>query len=183
MLNGVCVGKTERSQIQKVILDAGPIIHLAELDCLELLLDFRELLVPEAVWSEVAVHRPAAFNNPIIAFEKTSVQQKMNSQITTFCNSLDLAAGETEAIILSSSHPGSILLTDDAAARLAASSLSLRAYGTLGVILRAIRRQQLKPAEAIAILENLSSRSTLFVKHSLLKEIIEDVKKEYGAQG
>jgi len=83
----------------------------------------KELLVPETVWSEVAGHRPAAFNNPRIVFEKCSVQQKMNSQITIFCNSLDLDAGETEAIMLSSFHPGSILLTDDAAARLAASSL------------------------------------------------------------
>jgi len=90
------VGKTEHSPIQKVILDAGPIIHLDELDCLDLLLDFKELLVPDAVWSEIAGHRPAAFNNPRIAFEKSSVQKKMNFQITTFCNSLDLDAGETE---------------------------------------------------------------------------------------
>jgi len=51
------------------------------------------------------------------------------------------------------------------------------------VILRAIRRQQLKPVEVIAILEELSSRSTLFIKHSLLKGIIEEVKKEYGLHG
>jgi len=177
------MGKTEHPPIKKVVLDAGPIIHLDELDCLDLLLDFKELLVPEAVWNEVTGHRPAAFNNPRIAFEKSFVHQKMNSQITTFCYSLDLDAGETEAIILSSSHPGLILLTDDAAARLAASSLSIRAYGTIGVLLRAVRRQQLQPAEVIDILEELSSRSTLFIKHSLLKGIIEEVKKEYGAQG
>lgn len=176
------MGKTDPSTIHKVILDAGPIIHLDELDCLDLLLDFKELLVPETVWNEVTGHRPAAFNNPRIAFEKSSVQQKMNTQITTFCNSLDLDAGETEAIILSSFHPGSILLTDDAAARLAVSSLSIRAFGTIGVILRAIRREQLKPAEVIAILEELPSKSTLFVKPSLLKGIIEEVKREYDDQ-
>lgn len=70
----------------------------------------------------------------------------------------------------------------DAAARLAAISLSIRVYGTIGAILRAIRKQQQKPAEVIAILEGLPLRSTLFIKHSLLKEIIEEVKKEYGAQ-
>lgn len=34
------------------------LIHLDELDALDVLLDFSDVLVPEAVWSEVAVHRP-----------------------------------------------------------------------------------------------------------------------------
>jgi len=57
------VEKTEHSSLQKVILDAGPIIHLDELGCLDLLLDFKELLVPEAVWSENEFinHQPKPF--------------------------------------------------------------------------------------------------------------------------
>ena len=45
--------KIEQMTIQKVVLDAGPIIHLDEITCLHLLSDFKELLVPEAVWKEI----------------------------------------------------------------------------------------------------------------------------------
>ena len=39
--------------IPLVVCDAGPIIHLDELDCLELLVDFPTVLVPETVVEEV----------------------------------------------------------------------------------------------------------------------------------
>lgn len=41
-----------------VVCDAGPLIHLDELDALGLLSDFAEVLVPDAVWREVERHRP-----------------------------------------------------------------------------------------------------------------------------
>ena len=43
-----------------VIADAGPVIHLDELGCLELLVDFGTVLIPETVWLEVEKHRPTA---------------------------------------------------------------------------------------------------------------------------
>jgi hypothetical protein len=42
----------------EAVLDAGPLIHLAELDALDVLCDFSSLLVPEAVWFEVEHHAP-----------------------------------------------------------------------------------------------------------------------------
>ena len=33
-----------------VVCDAGPLIHLDEVGALDLLADFAEILVPEAVW-------------------------------------------------------------------------------------------------------------------------------------
>ena len=43
-----------------VICDAGPLIHLDEVGCLDLLSDCLEVLVPPRVWQEVERHRPAA---------------------------------------------------------------------------------------------------------------------------
>ena len=40
-----------------VVCDAGPLIHLDELEALDLLADFAEVLVPDAVWREVE-HSP-----------------------------------------------------------------------------------------------------------------------------
>lgn len=43
---------------QVVVCDAGPLIHLDEVACLDLLADFSTVLVPEVVWQEVTRHRP-----------------------------------------------------------------------------------------------------------------------------
>ena len=40
------------------VLDAGPLIHLDELGCLNLLNDLKVLLVPQAVLEEALRHRP-----------------------------------------------------------------------------------------------------------------------------
>ena len=49
---------TER-KTSLVVCDAGPLIHLDEVGCLDLLADFSEVLVPDAVRREVQRHRPA----------------------------------------------------------------------------------------------------------------------------
>ena len=38
----------------KVICDAGPFIHLDELNCLDLLADFEEMIVPLVVEKEIS---------------------------------------------------------------------------------------------------------------------------------
>ena len=63
MLSGVCVAAVETAA-RVVVLDAGPLIHLDELDSLALLDDYKELLVPAAVWLEVERHRPSLFRTP-----------------------------------------------------------------------------------------------------------------------
>ena len=50
------------------ICDAGPLIHLDEIGCLDLLADFRALLVPEQVRDEVARHRPSALDSRNLDF-------------------------------------------------------------------------------------------------------------------
>jgi len=39
----------------KLICDAGPIIHLDEISCLDLLNDFDEIIIPPAVEREIAL--------------------------------------------------------------------------------------------------------------------------------
>lgn len=53
-----------------VICDAGPLIHLDELDALDLLADFPEVLVPDAVWREVDRHRPRALAHPGVTLQR-----------------------------------------------------------------------------------------------------------------
>ncbi len=170
--------KTDAARIRKVVLDAGPIIHLDELGCLSVLSDFHDLLVPVAVWEEVQDHRPAALNRDIHFVKSPSAA--IQNHILALCDAFDLDRGEKEALSLCFLHRPAVLLTDDAAVRLAAKAAGIRAHGTIGLIVRAIRRKQLSPADAVKCLENIPERSTLFIKKSLLKKIIEEVKKMYG---
>jgi predicted nucleic acid-binding protein len=68
---------------------------------------------------------------------------------------LALHAGEMEALRVALEHHPALLLTDDTAARLAARNLSIRAHGTLGILLRAIRRGQRSKAAVLGVLREL----------------------------
>jgi len=60
MWNGALKGMTEI--LKKVVFDAGPIIHLDELGCLDLLGEFPEILLAETVWDEINNYRPLALH-------------------------------------------------------------------------------------------------------------------------
>lgn len=170
----------EQDIIRKVVLDAGPVIHLDEINCLNLLTDFKELLISEVVWNEVKYHRPSILPEHQISFIQIPASKNININMQVLCNTFNLDEGERQALSLCLIYPNSILLTDDAAARLAAKSIGMRVYGTIGVLLRAVRRKQLSPEEVIKHLHEIPSRSTLFIKTSLIEEVIKEVKKEYG---
>jgi len=157
-----------------VVCDAGPLIHLDEVGCLDLLADFQAILVPEQVKSEVARHRPAALeasSNRLFVPVTISAEPQFQALVRAF----SLAAGEQAALSLVGRHPEAVLLTDDAAARLSAKALGFRTHGSLGVLLRAIRVGRRTRAAVLTILRELPSRSTLHVKASLLQEIIQQV--------
>ena len=96
-------------------------------------------------------------------------------QFRALVKAFSLASGEQAALSLLWQHPESVLLTDDAAARLAAKTLGFRTHGSLGVLLRAIRVGRRTRTAVLSILRELPYRSTLHVKTTLLQEIIEQV--------
>jgi predicted nucleic acid-binding protein len=86
--------------------------------------------------------------------------------------------GETEALALMEKNPQAIFLTDDASARMVAEQMGFKVHGTIGILVRSIRRSQMEPGEALHILKEVPSQSTLYIKLSLLDEIILKIKKE-----
>jgi HPt (histidine-containing phosphotransfer) domain-containing protein len=84
-----------------------------------------------------------------------------------------LDIGELEALKLMQQSPGAILLTDDAAARLVAERLGYEVHGTIGVVVRAFRRQQRTKRQVLNVLRSLPRRSTCFVGRRLLNSIID----------
>lgn len=163
-----------------IVCDAGPLIHLDELKVVWLLNDFQQVLIPEQVWAEVAVHRPDMLESLALVYRRIQVEITEAATFQALVQMFSLDRGEQAALSLMQLHPDAIFLTDDAAARLAAMTLGVRVHGTIGILLRAIRRQQLSRAEVIEVLQGLPRQSTLHVKASLLEEVMTRLREEAG---
>jgi predicted nucleic acid-binding protein len=158
------------------VLDAGPLIHLDELGELALLTDFPECMVPPTVRAEAERHRAGLFARTTQGFRFTPPQQPAPPELAAIARHCPLHTGEIEALCLALEHDADLLLTDDTAARVAARRLSIPAQGTLGVLLRAIRRGQRSPRQVEAVLQAIPKRSSLHVRPALLEEIIQQVR-------
>ena len=85
-------------------------------------------------------------------------------------------AGELEALKLMQQSPDAILLTDDSAARLVANRLGYEVHGTIGVVVRALRRGQRTKRQVLNLLRSIPQRSSLFIDSLLLDSVIEQVR-------
>ena len=160
-----------------VVCDAGPLIHLDQLDCLDLLTDFARVVVPDAVWLEVEHHRPSALKQELVAFVRLKPKEEASPELISMYRLLSLHAGEVQALQIAQEMDADLLLTDDTAARLAARNLRVAVHGTLGILLRAIRRGQRTPKEILNVLHALPVRSTLHIKRNLLDQVIRQVEE------
>lgn len=158
-----------------VVCDAGPLIHLDELGALDLLADFTDVLVPDAVWREVEQHRPDALIHPGVTLRRITPRMAATPELEALAQVFSLHTGEWEALQVAMEHRPGLLLTDDTAARLAAGNLRIGTHGTIGILVRAIRRGQRAKEEILEILKSIPRRSTLHLKRSLLETVISEV--------
>ena len=112
----------------RVVCDASPIIHLEELNCLDLFADFQEILISDTVWKEIKRHRPLALKNPNLAFTRVPGRIPDNEQLLTVCRIFSLDAGEIEALAIVEKNPQAMFLTDDASARLVAEQMGFKVH-------------------------------------------------------
>ncbi len=115
--------------------------------------------------------------------QQTSVALSEYEPLQALVRALALDLGEQAALSSMMSHPNAILLTDDAAARLTAEALGYRVHGSIGILLRAIRRRQRTEHEVLSILRDLPLRSSLHVRPALLEEIIAQVESAIDQEG
>jgi predicted nucleic acid-binding protein len=161
-----------RNEELAVVVDAGPLIHLDELQCLDLLADLAPLVTPEIVWRETRQHRPFLQPDQIPGLQRVSVGLVASPRLAVFVDTLGLAAGEVAALALAEQKGLRMFLTDDSAARLAGESLGLRVHGTIGILVRGIRRGLRSREQVLDVLAHIRERSTLHIGQSLLAEVI-----------
>ncbi len=175
-LSGAFVGMNKSPF--SIVCDAGPLIHLDELDCLDLLSDFSKIFISDAVLQEIKFHRPQVLQNSQFSFEQITINQIQHIELETLIASLSLHEGEQEALAYILTTPDSILITDDSTARLAAITLKLKVHGTIGIIIRAVRRKQKTITEVIDIIRSIPLKSSLHIKPSLLNKILQQLKDD-----
>jgi predicted nucleic acid-binding protein len=117
------------------VADTGPLIHLAEIDCLSLLSIFEEIHVPEGVWHEA--DRPSTIREELTFAKRHSLRRDEITGFTADHGLEKLQAGERESLLLCLKLAVPVLLTDDLAVRRAAKTLGLTPVGSLGIIARA----------------------------------------------
>jgi predicted nucleic acid-binding protein len=146
------------------VSDAGPLIHLAEIDSLELLSAFDSLLIPEAVYEEIERGTvPDGLSD--LSYER--LDAAMGSVASD-----ELDAGERAALAVATER-AEVLLTDDLAAREAASDAGVDVHGSIGVIVLGYSRGLLDSDEAASRMRALQRETSLFVTEAVVERGIQ----------
>jgi predicted nucleic acid-binding protein len=162
-----------------VLGEAAPLIHLDELGALDLMGAFSQVYVPEAVWAEVVARRAPALRREGVRLQRVAMSREPDEAFRVLVRALSLDTGVQQAFDLARQHAPAVLIADDAAARLAARTVGLRVYGTLGLLMRAARLRQRTPKAVLGLLERLPSRCSLRLRPGLLESAIEHFKIEH----
>ena len=151
-----------------VVSNSSVIIALARicrLDLLEKL--FRKIIVPEAVWREIAVEGKPG-REKILRAGFIHVKKADNKRLVALLEEF-VDSGEAEAIVLALERNADLLLVDDKDARNLAKKLELQVMGTLGVI--ALARYKGLIPKAKPIIDRLVE-SSFWISQRILEEFL-----------
>lgn len=126
-----------------IVADSSPLISFEILNKLTVLDQvFDEILIPEAVYNEIAKkNKPQA--QKLEKFAKTRVKQIQNRLAVQLLQK-DLDIGESEAIVLGIENDIPNILIDDFKGRTTAQAHGLFPIGTIGVLLQAKKKGFIK---------------------------------------
>lgn len=158
-------------KIKRAVFDAGPLIHLDEINQLKILKVIKEIFLPDEVYKEFKRHRKKKLS---IKIHNPKINSKAKGYVSLLMQKYELDLGEAEAIALAKQERINLFFTDDWCARDVAEKLYIETHGVIGIVFRAYRENLIDKKETLKILNNLLNKSSLFIT----KEIIEKAKKE-----
>lgn len=170
--------------IRTVILNASPLILLGRTGYLRLIFQlFPESIIPSAVVDEIMAQNTPdalAIKQEVDAGNiqvETPTPEKVQT-ITRICRK-DLALGEIQtlalALDLQDQKKRLLVILDDLPARRTAEALGLSLIGTLGIIIRALRKQLINKSEAKHIVYRLTQVGAYF-DIELIQEVLRTIK-------
>ncbi|MEO6785519.1 MAG: hypothetical protein ABI318_05235 [Chthoniobacteraceae bacterium] len=141
-----------------------------ELERLDLLFRMGDLFIPESVAYEAEKHCVGITGK---------IQRYIVEEVSTLSRNLaeliresGLGAGETAALAWVEKLGADLFISDDQAARDAADDLGYQSTGTLGVICDAADSGLITTEEAVALVQSVPLRTTLFTTPSLLQKVL-----------
>ncbi|WP_266080618.1 nucleic acid-binding protein [Haladaptatus caseinilyticus] len=147
------------------VADTGPLIHLAEIDALDLLTAIDELLIPETVYAELEEGGiPPEFSD--LEWEGIEVVDPIE-------NSAELDAGERAALAVALKRDNVVFLTDDLAAREFAQDQNIEVHGSIGIIALAYHRDIVPSDDAASLMRALQAETSLFITDAIIERGIE----------
>lgn len=160
MCAGVC------SMPETVVSNSGPLIHLSEVQQLQLFQLFKQVLIPQRVLEEAGKISTHLKNVTVIALDEKEIKVTAEK-----LKEFKVHAGELQALHLAYKTKA-LFLTDDLEAREAATSLSLEVHGTLGIVALAYHQKMIDKEEAIRIMHQLYTNSSLYLTRFIMEEAL-----------
>ncbi|WP_267644003.1 nucleic acid-binding protein [Haloarchaeobius amylolyticus] len=142
------------------VSDTGPLIHLDEIDSLDLLSTVDELLIPQTVFDELDA---GGLPPGLIELEYEIVEAESEPL------AVELDPGETAAIAIASER-SAVLLTDDLEAREAATDHDIEVHGSIGIIVLAYSHGELDKTEAAERMRSLQAETSLFITDAVVEK-------------
>jgi predicted nucleic acid-binding protein len=155
--------------VKCIVSDTGPILHLTEAGCVDLLQHMGTVLIPAMVDLELraSISKWANSTPPWVSVERLDPSHV--AEALAWQQAGVLHPGEAEAIALARQATAYWLLTDETVARLLAQSLGLEVHGSLGIVLWAAAKGYLSRAQAELTLRRLAG-SSLWISPRVLEE-------------
>ena len=157
------------------VFDAGPFIHLHEIQQLRLLRLFRHVLTTNEGFEECKGIAPLLAITRSISVREITAGSKDFTKYLMERYAIQL--GEATAIALCKQESIRFFFTDDLEARGAARAVGFEPHGTLAIVLRAYRERLLSKAEAARAVAALYEESTLFFTRDLFEWTLQEIRR------
>lgn len=151
------------------VINASPLICLGKLGCLDWLgVLASELVVPSGVAAEIEAG-PA--DDGARAWLRSSGAQHVRAsrEIAEEITGWGLGRGESEVLSWARAHQGSIAVLDDRAARRCASVFNLPVLGTVGILMRAKRRNLIPQ---LSVIMDKAAKVGLYISPAVRREAL-----------